>query len=303
MVIPLSSYIEGTILTNFFYYLPQTTKHAVNFYQSPIQTVLYAAFYPAIVFFLPFKTFFIIYRLVAIQLLIIISLLIASRKFAQVMLLLIALTLTNLRPAAGFHDFYQAFHALPYFSLIIGMITAYFYPQLMRLSRFWQKGVFALPMIIIFLILIVDKSIYFRQNSKEADLAYISFAEIYTFSDTIKKLSNPSNTLAVMPFEELLYWYPHLPSATRFLFYDEVVNEIPRFVEEIRTSFATKPPTFVYRQLYYLEPWLSTNDYLSLPRNTATYSGLYIRKDKVESITTTQWESIKVHGFKVPENK
>lgn len=144
----------------------------------------------------------------------------------------------------------------------------------------------------------LNKNIFFRESMQEQDISYINFAEVFTYSTVIKALAAPTDTLIVVPHEELLYWYPRLLPPTRFLFYEAWVHDVPEFRKEMYDGLRSNPPSFVYWPESKLEPFLNTDDYHSVARNTATYSALHIRNDLVPRITDKQWQSLEVHGFK-----
>lgn len=300
--ISIPSYIEGALWANFFYYIPRSQKFAFNIEQPFYQMLINALFYPFSVFFVPGNALIYLYRLLTVAWITAAGLYVYLTKRWKVLLfVLIILFSANLRPAFGSQIFYHAFHSLPHFALFTASIGFLFREVLQRNQSRLVKFSSFIPLAVISVFLATNQSLYFRENISERDIPFINFAEIFTYGSVIKSLSAPTDTLAVIPHEELLYWYPNLPPATRFLFYEAWVHDVPKFKEEIYRNLKSDPPTFVYWPKYELEPFLNTNDFVSPPRNTATFSALHINKNKLPEISEKQWESISVHGFRKVE--
>ncbi len=296
--VPFFSYVESTLWANAVYYIPRSTKVAFNIEESKSAVLLKAFLYPFLTFFAPKNVLIILYRILSVAFLSSLVAFVVSKK--RLMLaggLLFILTVSNLRPGFGTHIFYHAFHSLPFFSLFVISI----FLLLKKGNRFAFQLISATVLIFVFCYIGFSKNSYFHENLNQENVAYINFAEVFTYSRAIKTLSDSKDTLMVVPHEELLYWYPQLLPPTRFLFYEAWVHDVPAFKKEIETGLHTNPPTFVYWSEDTLEPFLDTKAYVSVPKDTATYSALHIAKTKLPSINNQQWTDLAVYGFKKVE--
>lgn len=293
--VPIDAYVEGTIWANFLYYIPRSTKVAFNIEESKYAVLVKAFTYPFITFFVPKNALIIVYRLLTVAwIAALIRFATSKKRIVTAAFLVLLVALSNLRPAFGTHIFYHAFHSLPFFALFVVSISMLLQQKGRVLWRWMSVGMVIVAIMVIFL----NKNIFFRESIQEQDISYINFAEVFTYSTVIKALAQPTDTLMVVPHEEFLYWYPRLLPPTRFLFYEAWVHDVPKFRQEMYDGLQKHPPSFVYWPEVELEPFLKTEKYISIARNTATYSALHVRRDIVPQITDTQWNALEVHGFK-----
>lgn len=295
--VPLTYYIDATIYANIFYYIPSSNEIAFQVETSPLQMFLSAAFFPFLTFILQSNPLILIYRLLAVFWIISAVLYVRiTKKWWIVLAILFMLYLSNQRPMIGSNIYYHAFHALPHFSLFIASIVG-FLVVIVKQGPYRFKQLIFIPLILIFVFLGMYRGMYYFEKHSEADTAFINFSELFTYGQAIKLLSNPTDTLAVLPYEELLYWYPKLNPPTRFLFYLAWVNGVPSYHKEIQEGLTRNPPAFVFNRGSILEPNLVTSDYISVPKDATSSSNLFIRKDKFSSITEDQWKRVETYGF------
>lgn len=301
--LPIKFYFENTIWANIFYYIPLSNKIAFQIDEPQIVALTKMFFYPLTSFFNLQNPYFRILSL--ISLVFIFSSFFLLRKFQGSKLVffsIFVLTLANLRPPVGTGIFYHAFHSLSYLGLLV-VISFTLFKKIINRVEGRVKTFLLLPTLLLLGIFLFDKNLFYREKISPKEQGYIQFSRIFDYSVGVKTLAAPGDTLAVVPYEELLYWYADIEPATRFLFYYSWVYDVPKFKKEIDQSLAKNPPTFIYWVTERLYKFVNEEDYLNLPRD-ATHSALFIHKKKIPKISEQQWKTLEYYRFgRIEETK
>lgn len=295
--LPAVFYFEGTIWANIFYYIPLSNKIAFQIEEPWYVGLAKIFFYPLTSFFNLQNPYFRILAL--ITLVFIISSFLLIRKFKATKLVIfstLVLILANLRPPVGTGIFYHAFHSLPYVSLLIVVSFTLLKEVIGRVEKRGEKVLVLLPLFFLMLIFLFDSRLFYREKISPKEQEYIEFSRIFDYSVAARTLAAPGDTLAVVPYEELLYWYSDVEPATRFLFYYSWVYDVPKFKKEIDQSLEKNPPTFIYWVTGRLDKFFKDEDYLNLPRD-ATHSALFIHKKKIPKIAEERWRTLEYYRF------
>jgi len=299
LIIPIYYYYEGSILGNLVYYIPESNKIAFKVDEPLWWQLFKIPFYPLLAFNNLNNSFFRILGLLFI--IFVFGLFVYFKKSKKdrnkIIFLLFVLFVANLRSPVGSGVFYHAFHSLPYlclfvFSTFLVVKTVFFELKLVAKIKNW----FYLLIVLIFALLVFDKQLFFWLKFSKENMQYVQFSRLFDSSTAIRIMGDPDDTLAVMPYEELIYWLPDVQPATRFLFYHSWVYDVPKFKSEIDTSFKNNPPTFVFWENTCLAPYLETTDYINLPRDS-TVSGVFIHKTKLPKITEKEWQELEYYRY------
>jgi hypothetical protein len=296
-LLPIRFYIEDTIWANLFYYISLGNKIAFQVEEPRLMSLAKVFLYPLTSFFNLNNPYFRVLALISL-IFILSSIFLAFRfkKFKLVIFSIFLLSLANLRAPVGTGIFYHAFHSLPYLGLLI-ILAFVLLKKVASLERSLRwKSFLLLPLFLLLAIFLFDQNYFYQEKISSQETAYIQFSKIFDSSVGVRTLAAPGDTLAVFPYEELLYWYADVQPATRFLFYLSWVYDVPKFKKEIDQSFSQEPPTFIYWPTERLHRLVKEEDYLNLPRD-ATGSALFIHKNKVPQITEEQWQTLEYYRF------
>ncbi len=300
LFIPFYYYFEGTIWANIFFYIPKSSSVAFDVREPFYFRLLKIPFYPLQVLFNLTNPFF--QALALIFIIFLVFLIMFAKKNKKNLLftlfLLTVLFISNLRSPVGSGIYFHAFHSLPYVGLLI------FLPFIIVQDEIFSDNK---KKFLLFLLLgsffIFNRNLFYWEKIDPVETQYIQFSKVFDASIAFKTLADKDDTLAVIPYEEILYWLPDVDLSTRFLFYSSWAYVVPKFRNEITEGLVKNKPTFIYwyRQEYLgvenpLFPFLDDNDYVNLPRD-ATFSGVYINKNKVKDITEEEWKTLQYYRY------
>lgn len=192
------------------------------------------------------------------------------------------LGLSSLRYIDPSATFYNGFHALPWFGLIL-WITIW------QLGQIWQDGNLRQVSIVIVTISLCFLggffiNDYYRISDRETEW-YIHYSQLRDTGRTIKKIAEPSDKILVMPVEQLIYWESGLGHATRFLYGYEWIFTNPYYKKEIVSELEKNPPAFIYydREAMGKEAWDIFDKYVASYkrlRQEGQETLLFVRKDR-----------------------
>ncbi|MBL7159437.1 hypothetical protein ISS85_03105 [Candidatus Microgenomates bacterium] len=214
----------------------------------------------------------------------------------------------NLRPEQIEATFYGGFHGLPWFSLIILLMTI----QIREIISLWnkeKKTFFSFIVVsLAFLTLIYSGNFlikdYFRKVDRERDF-WVNFSQFLGIGRVIKTLSNNGDKLMTIPVEQILYFSSGLTPQNRFLYTYEWIFSNEKLKNELKMDLEKNPPNFVYydyasvgneaRILFDL----TLKNYVQLKNNDTT-SNLLVKSDRLDNLEDWQIKGIKTFGFTIP---
>jgi hypothetical protein len=303
LVTPFFDYIDSAIIANIKYYIPNDTSIAFQVDQSKHQGLITMVFQPFIYLFQDsLSTFSVLQMLLSVTWVGFIWVYVTSsfKKIVPLFLVYLLLIIINSRPTIGSSIYYHAFHSLPYYAMFLASIGWICIAAMSEVKNYRLKILPFLPFVLFAILFFTSKNVYVNEDHSQEQTSYINFSTIYTYNDIVKTLASPGDTLAVIPYEELLYWNSGTVPPTRFLFYEAWPMDVPKYKEEILSGLESSPPTFIYWPKGNLKKFVDESLYVSVPKHDATISALFIRKDKAETVSNDQWSAIDRHLFKKP---
>ncbi|MFH0864214.1 MAG: hypothetical protein V1858_03945 [Candidatus Gottesmanbacteria bacterium] len=206
------------------------------------------------------------------------------RKFLIISLILLGISSTRLIvPTTALYD---GFHGLPWLALILFLSILY-------LWEIWQTKLIMKFLVIILMgyiglsgrFMVTD---YYQKVDRERDF-YINFSPYRDFGEIIKQRAKPTDTLIVLPINQLIYWQSGLRHATRFLYGYEWLFVNPSIRQEIKNSINKESPVFIYydRAIMGKDAWSIFDKYVdsyTRYKQGDTQTPLFIRKDRFNNI-------------------
>ncbi|MFH0943533.1 MAG: hypothetical protein V1810_05195 [Candidatus Beckwithbacteria bacterium] len=266
-------WFRESIYNNWLYAIP-----ALSPYQGPLDWLKMIGF--------PFLAFFTTNSLQANFIALFFSgYLLAVFKNRKLLLLYPWLILANNRVLSPGTVYYQGFHLLPWLGIMI--FTFGFSLKLIKYKDWW---VFA----VVSIVLLSNKSMPYFLKTDTANEYYINYSTVEDMNFAVKNISQPTDRLAVLDNQPLIYWQTKTKPATRQLVYYGWETQVKDLRENYnRVFYGDNPPEIIYGGK---EANLMAEKYINLQRdNQATL--LFIRKDRYEKITPEQWAALETRRF------
>lgn len=184
-------------------------------------------------------------------------------------LIYVTLVLANLRSPNPEEVFYGGFHLLPWLGMLL--IAA-----LLLIKQIKNKWI-VLGLSIWGLGLLLNKNMpYFWQTDTMAEYQ-INYSRFDDLNWAVKQIVEPSDKMAVLSSESLIYWQTGVVPATRQVVYYAWEHDVPRLKEEYKESFyGVNPPEFIYGSN---EQELVKKDYVQLLQDNKP-TELFLHQDK-----------------------
>lgn len=234
--------------------------------------------------------------------LILIGALVTQRKrIKEIVAIILILGLANIRFVSPGAVFYEAFHIIPWYGLVIANI--FWLLKYIKKKKLALMALFLLALTFGYSLLPGRSFIWEKIDPKEE--FNTSYGNYFVNGEIIKILAEPTDTLFVEMWDDLIYWQANLPSSYKYSWYTSVMPYFPEYTEAREEMFYQNPPDFYYgdcpKDVYYSQslPEYQVKDYIQL-----YFSGkptcLYIKKTKLAEIPAERWEKIKKFGFYLP---
>lgn len=269
----LVDWFRESIYNNWLYAIP-----ALSPYKGPLDWLKMLVF--------PFLTFFTKGSLQANFIALFFSgYLLAAFKNRKLLLLYPLLVLANNRVLSPGTVYYQGFHLLPWLGL---MIFVFGFSLKSIKYKYW----------LVFLVwsgvLFLNKGMTYFIKTDTANEYYINYSTFEDMNFAIKNISKPTDRLAVLDNQPLIYWQTKTKPATRQLVYYGWETNVQNLKENYdRVFFGDNPPEIIYGGK---EASLMAEKYINFQRdNQATL--LFMRKDRYEEITPEQWTALETRRF------
>ena len=299
--IPLTDYWRVTYINNFKYAIP-----AISPFSGTVE-YLHLVFYPYFVLLSPRWTYLlIIQKSIIVICFISLITIVYQRKllFKHILFLLVLLTTANTRIIQPGQAYYQGFHLLPWYGVVIVLAVVASYYGFVRSTRsklawsaIWTIGLIA--------ILFHPTSITRSQIDKLTE-SYINYSQFITAGKMIKSLAGSGSRLMLFSDETLVFWTSGLPPATSQLIMSDWEDDVPELVAEKHAVMANNPPEFIYYNQWKSsqskqKPWFDANiteKYLELVKQPQIQR-LFISRLQAGKLTVEQKNYIKTSGYRL----
>lgn len=288
----LKEYFFNVVTVNYLAVLPSdiTTNMFGNRF-------IQAFFYPIYIFFYG-KWNILRQLLVFIDIIFLVNMLvlIKNKSYRTAIIIFLILGLANIRVVLPGSMFYEAFHMLIWFALFI--FTTAFLVFLNNKRKFLFYGSIAILFIALFSF-ISSKSYFTAENYNQQAQFLEYFGEDLQIGEVVRGLSKPGDTLFLDASDDLIYWQAKIPSPYKYTWYTSAMPAFAKYADARIEMFKVNAPTF-YKEYgscpkkvdvgpNYRLPDFVKDDYVRL-NNLNKPSCLFVRRDKIEHITSVQWQ-------------
>ncbi|KKU81013.1 MAG: hypothetical protein UY08_C0004G0021 [Candidatus Gottesmanbacteria bacterium GW2011_GWA1_47_8] len=199
--------------------------------------------------------------------------------YKRVFFVFLVLGLANIRPVDPGTIYYVAFHHLIYYALLIASVLFF--------EKRWH--VFIAPLI---LFAVLSPQSYLYEHVDRAGQFGIGYGHYIMQGEIIKRLAQPSNTLFLEEWDDLIYWQAKLPSAYRYSWYTSSMRNYSLYRDAREEMFRNYPPDFYYGQCGKNgEVSLRNDDYIRLTQGK-TPTCIFVKKEVVAKIPDDRWKSV-----------
>lgn len=228
------------------------------------------------------------------------------RKAKETLSLFLFLGLAAIRYVKPGTTFYEAFHLLPWYGLFL-MASFLILLELIKneKNRVYSYSLLTSLGILFVYIILSPQSVFWEKINREEEFT-INYAHYFAHGQVIKILSRPEDTLFLELWDDLIYWQSGLDSPYQYSLYTPPMATSQKFNQARLAMFRHQPPDFYYsyrdasENCSFLLPNNRKNDYLQL-----YFAGkpdcLYLKKTKLDEISSNQWEEVKKLGFHLSE--
>lgn len=221
------------------------------------------------------------------------------RRNVQIILVLLVLGLANLRFTPPGYLFYEAFHMLPWYGILL-------FSTWMLVAGLRKRVQIIVLMVLLGLYgyFIASPDTFLRDKLNPHEEFMMQYSAYASYGEAVRLLSRNGDTLFVDGFDELIHWQAKLPSPYRYNWYTSVMPHLPVYAKARDAMFTKNPPTFYYgscpgnKTSYQLLPETVKNSYQQLTIFEKP-SCLYINKNKLPAITEEQWQRVKELGYEM----
>jgi hypothetical protein len=298
-VLPVREYIFNVFTINMQY---EVSVHPWN-----VMTIAQILFYPAFVMIHGVGNIFqnTLFVLSVIFFVVIGYEVFRKRRYVAIGVSLFLLGLANLRVVPVGTLYYDAFHMVPWYGMVIG-ITCMF------MNDMWEdvKAKKIAAILSVCLIAIILYGIFlpksFVREHIDTQLEFTNnYATYFSKGQVIKLLAGPGDTMFVEMWEDPIYFVAGVPTAYSYSWYTSVMPFFPKYQIAREEMFALHPPTFYVgacRDGDVDSFALSGEDKKKYTQllNSGRPSCVYVRNEVVPTISKNVADRISAYGYSLP---
>lgn len=209
------------------------------------------------------------------------------RQWTLAIVVILALGLANIRQVTPGTVYYGSFHHMVWYALAIAAVVFLLY-SMGKIGWLVYAGIVVYA--------IFSPQSYLYETVDRAAEFGIGYSHYSTQGEIIRRLSQPTNTMFVEEWDELIYWQAKRPSAYRYVWWSSTLADVPKHRDAKAAMWQGSPPDF-YVGLCDREDQAKTSlpkdvekDYLRLTQNGKP-SCVFVRRNVVRTITDDQWKS------------
>lgn len=226
-----------------------------------------------------------------------------KKKYKKVIFVWGILGLANLRPVTPGSIFYESFHTIIWYALLLFFSFSFLFESKQK-NKYWYS--FLLLYFIPFLFLFIPKTSYLYDKLDTNTQFITNYGSPLQVGNVVAALSVESDSLFLDGFDDIIYWVAQRQSEYSYSWYTSLMPGFPIYTDARLTMFRRNPPDFYYGSCLEFGPQRTLpaflkNEYVRLS-NFEKPSCLWVHKAKLSSITDTQWDKAKQLLYTLPKN-
>lgn len=290
--INLYYYFHNAFYINYKYYIPQSAEEKmpmalIKAFLSPITIYLHR---------FDLQSSGLILQLIGVWFVGAIVGLIIERKWKILSVIIILLTLANIRYYTPGLEYKAGFHEIIWYSLFI-LLSLYFGSEFIGNLLKKTNVVIIGALVITMGISIWSTQSLFSIHNRQADFNK-NYEAPLVFGQAIKAMGQPSDTLFVAPDEWLLYIEGDVKNNNRMVNYYPWMSLVWEIHDYVEDNFSKNPPQFFYCDCDSQTVLSYSENYRQMIRNGAL-TPLWISKEKFNSLNGEQRDKLRALNFQL----
>lgn len=218
------------------------------------------------------------------------------RNFRKILFALFVLGLSNIRYVMPGTIFYEAFHLTVWYGLFM-IFSSLLYQDIKarKIKYVLSISFFA----VFFYIFFSPTSFIYDKINKDFEFTS-NYGHDFVYGQVIKALADPSDTLFLDGWDELIYYHAGIASSYKYSAYTSVMPRFEKYTQARHQMFVDSPPDFYYGNCPEgkspVLPGELQNDYRQLYFDGKP-ACLYIKKSKLTKIDEAKFEKVRQFGF------
>lgn len=263
------------------------------------------------IFFYPFTIFFggnwNLFRHfeigLAIVWIVLVGALISQKKYKDSLFLFLILGFANLRMTIPGKIFYEGFHMLSWYAILIFTIFLILNAIYKKKQIIFYCCFSILILLFIYLVFSPKSYIYDKIDPHVEHLT--NYGNELQVGQVVKILSKPSDTLFVDGFDDLIIWQANRTSNYPYSWYTGLMLGFPIYNDARFTMFKKNLPDFYYGTCpndlagTHTMPKFAKKAYQQL-YSFGKPTCLYVKKSKLRGISQKQWDDTKLFNYELP---
>ncbi|HSX09779.1 MAG TPA: hypothetical protein VLF93_06515 [Candidatus Saccharimonadales bacterium] len=229
---------------------------------------------------------------------------VSAKQWKKGLLLLAILGISNIRIEPPGTIFYGAYHMVVWYGLFIFM-TLFLVKKMYETKQYMAiKTITSILLLLLLTYLLLPSNVLLWQKIDKQTVFAANYDKYYTTGEVVHNLANNKTTFFADGWDSLVYWQADVRDPYPYLFYYLPMTNYPLYTQARAVMFGDNPPEFVYSNCTLYKNKLMTYSFKEYARGNyeVFYFGhtptcLYIKKSAIESLTQTQWKSIKQFGY------
>lgn len=289
--IDLQHYFRNVFYINFKYYIPQSGEEklpmsGIKAFLSPITAVITPT---------PLESFGTILKAVAVFFVLTVAILVKTKKFKSLILIITILTLSNIRYYSPGLQYYAGFHLLIWYALFIFFSFYFVWDFTKKLNNTKLKTALVILVIAATVISIFASKQLFKKRGMDHDY-YVNYSRQQAFGQAIRIMHDENDTLFVIPDDWLLYFQGDIKNNNRMVNFYGWMSLVWELNDPVVEKFKTDPPEFFYCDCDEKTVEAYSLDYTQMIRDGAK-THLWVLNSKYNSLTDTQKDQLRYFNF------
>jgi len=228
-----------------------------------------------------------------------------KKQFFPILIIFFALALSNIRVVNSGSIFYEAFHMVSWYGMFV-FLTFLIIQEVYKYQKKLALG--SLVILIGLFFYLIFQPLHFVHEKINPHTEFITnYGKELQTGEAIRILSQPSDTLFLDGFDDLIYWQAKLTSPYKYSWYTSGMPFIDIYAKARLEMFQENPPDFYYGTCpkdtapTHLMPSFVRKDYIQL-NSLGKPTCVYVRKAKIKDISKEQWNRANEFLFDTPES-